>query len=171
MKELSLQLYSVRNAFADTSKAEENFEQIAKMGYTGVEFAGFYGLPKEEMKKILDNTGLKAVSAHAGDICGKEEYYMDYLSYLGAKYIICPWADVDTSDKVKSLAEYVDEGMSKIGVEVKRREGESEGRWAVLDYGDCIVHIFDDENRLFYHLEKLWEDGDNFERIVDDEKN
>ena len=76
-----------------------------------------------------------------------------------------------SSTQVKSLAEYVDEGMSKIGVEVKRREGEGEGRWAVLDYGDCIVHIFDDENRLFYHREKLWEDGDNFERIVDDEKN
>ena len=73
-----------------------------------------------------------------------------------------------SSTQVKALAEYVDEAMSKIGIEVKRREGESEGRWAVLDYGDCIVHIFDDENRLFYHLEKLWEDGDNFERITDD---
>ena len=40
----------------------------------------------------------------------------------------------------------------------------------MLDYGDCIVHIFDDENRLFYHLEKLWEDGDNFERVTDDEQ-
>ncbi len=73
-----------------------------------------------------------------------------------------------STTQVKALAEYVDEATSKIGVEVKRREGESEGRWAVLDYGDCIVHIFDDENRLFYHLEKLWEDGDNFERITDD---
>lgn len=105
MKELSLQLYSVKDVFEDTSKVQENFEKIAEMGYTGVEFAGFYGLPKEEMKKILDRTGLKAVSAHAGDICGKEDYYMDYLSYVGAKYIICPWADVDTLDKVKSLAE------------------------------------------------------------------
>lgn len=75
-----------------------------------------------------------------------------------------------SSTQVKALAEYVDEGMSKLGVEVKRREGESEGRWTVLDYGDCIVHIFDDENRLFYHLEKLWEDGDNFERVTDDDR-
>ena len=61
MKELSLQLYSVKDAFEDTSKVQENFEKIAEMGYTGVEFAGFYGLPKEEMKKIqeiLECTGL-----------------------------------------------------------------------------------------------------------------
>lgn len=74
-----------------------------------------------------------------------------------------------STTQVKALCEHVEEALSKQGVDVKRREGESEGRWAVLDYGDCIVHIFDDENRLFYHLEKLWEDGDNFERIASDD--
>ena len=57
--------------------------------------------------------------------------------------------------------------MSKLGVELKRREGESEGRWAVLDFGDCIVHIFNDETRLFYHLERLWGDESTIEKIVD----
>jgi len=40
-----------------------------------------------------------------------------------------------------------------------------EGRWAVLDYGDVIVHIFNDESRLFYHLESLWDDGKNVTRF------
>lgn len=70
-----------------------------------------------------------------------------------------------SSTQVKSLAEYVDDGMSKMGVEVKRREGDDEGRWVVLDYGDCIVHIFNDENRLFYHLERLWGDENSIEKI------
>ena len=70
-----------------------------------------------------------------------------------------------SSTQVKSLAEYVDDGMSKLGVEVKRREGDEEGRWLVLDYGDCIVHIFNDENRLFYHLERLWGDESSIEKI------
>ena len=70
-----------------------------------------------------------------------------------------------STSQVKALCEYVDDGMSKLGVEVKRRDGESEGRWAVLDFGDCIVHIFNDETRLFYHLERLWGDESTIERI------
>ena len=62
--------------------------------------------------------------------------------------------------QVRTLAENVEEIVEKnLGAVVKRREGVPEGRWAVLDYGDVIVHIFNDEQRLFYHLERLWGDG------------
>ena len=54
--------------------------------------------------------------------------------------------------------------MDKLGVAPVRREGVREGRWAVLDYGDVIVHLFNDETRLFYHLEKLWGDEKNIVR-------
>ena len=37
----------------------------------------------------------------------------------------------------------------------------------MIDYGDVIVHIFNDESRLFYHLERLWEDGENVVRYHD----
>lgn len=62
-----------------------------------------------------------------------------------------------STPQVKALAEAVDEEMSKNGVEKKRMEGISEGRWVVMDYGDIIVHIFHDQTRLFYHLERLWQ--------------
>lgn len=58
----------------------------------------------------------------------------------------------------RALIEHVDEEMEKLGVSPLRCEGVKEGRWAVIDYGDVIVHIFNDETRLFYHLEQLWED-------------
>ena len=61
----------------------------------------------------------------------------------------------------RALIEHVDEEMSKLGFEPTRSEGVREGRWAVLDYGDVIVHIFNDETRLFYHLESLWGDDKN----------
>ena len=61
----------------------------------------------------------------------------------------------------RSLIEHVEEEMDKIGFSPIRREGVREGRWAVLDYGDVIVHIFNDESRLFYHLESLWGDEKN----------
>lgn len=69
-----------------------------------------------------------------------------------------------SASQVKSLAEHVEEETEKqLGVSVKRREGMTEGRWVVLDYGDVIVHVFNDEQRLFYHLERLWGDGEKVE--------
>lgn len=111
---------------------------------------------KEEICKVL-------VAKKANDIVcinvSKKTTLSDYFVIASGR----------STTQVKALCEYVEEGLSKLGVDVRRREGESEGRWAVLDYGDVIVHVFDDENRLFYHLEKLWEDGDNFERIISEE--
>lgn len=65
----------------------------------------------------------------------------------------------------RALIELVEEEIDKIGVAPIRKEGLREGRWAVLDYGDVIVHIFNDETRLFYHLEKLWGDDKNVEKF------
>ena len=57
------------------------------------------------------------------------------------------------------------DAVEKVGGEVRRKEGMSEGRWVVVDFGDVILHIFHDETRLFYHLERLWTDGGNLERF------
>jgi ribosome-associated protein len=67
--------------------------------------------------------------------------------------------------QTRALIEYVEEEMDKLGIAPVRREGVREGRWAVLDYGDVIVHIFNDESRLFYHLESLWGDDKNITRF------
>lgn len=69
--------------------------------------------------------------------------------------------------QTRSLIEYLEEELEKQGVSPIRSEGVKEGRWAVLDYGDVIVHIFNDESRLFYHLEKLWGDENNITRYQD----
>ena len=61
----------------------------------------------------------------------------------------------------RALIEHLEEDIDKLGIAPIRREGVREGRWAVLDYGDVIVHIFNDESRLFYHLENLWGDENN----------
>ncbi len=67
--------------------------------------------------------------------------------------------------QTRALIEHVEEEMEKLGYSPSRREGVREGRWALLDYGDVIVHIFNDETRLFYHLEALWDDGKNLTRF------
>ena len=69
---------------------------------------------------------------------------------------------------VKSLGENLEEFFDKQhGLTPRRREGIREGRWAVLDYADVIVHIFGDEERDFYNLERLWEDGENLVKYED----
>lgn len=72
-----------------------------------------------------------------------------------------------STQHVKSLAENLEEELDKISVAPLRREGVREGRWAVLDYGDVVVHIFNDESRLFYHLERLWADDKNTVKTED----
>ena len=67
----------------------------------------------------------------------------------------------------RALIEHVEEEAEKLGANATRCEGVREGRWAVLDYGDVIVHVFNDQTRLFYHLEKLWGTEDDIERFDD----
>lgn len=61
----------------------------------------------------------------------------------------------------RSLSEDVESDMDKEGVAPIRTEGQREGRWIVIDYGDVLVHLFNDETRLFYHLENVWDTGKN----------
>ena len=68
---------------------------------------------------------------------------------------------------VRTLAENLEEELDKLSLAPLRREGIRDGRWAVMDYGDVVVHIFNDESRLFYHLERLWADGENLRKIED----
>lgn len=63
--------------------------------------------------------------------------------------------------QVKALAENVEEELAKADVFAKRREGLTEGRWCVLDFGDVMVHIFHEQDREYYQLERLWSDGTN----------
>lgn len=80
-------------------------------------------------------------------------------------FIICSGR---STTQVKALAENLEEKLEKEHGEIpRRREGVREGRWAVIDYADVIVHIFSDESRDFYNLERLWEDGKNIVRYTD----
>ncbi len=63
--------------------------------------------------------------------------------------------------QVKALADNVEEELAKQDAFAKRREGYAEGRWCVLDYGDVMVHIFHEQDREYYQLERLWADGTN----------
>lgn len=59
---------------------------------------------------------------------------------------------------VQAIASEVEERMIEAGAKPLRREGRAEGRWILIDFGDLVVHVFHEEERLFYSLERLWKD-------------
>lgn len=60
--------------------------------------------------------------------------------------------------QVVAIAEGIEEALAAQGAKALRREGVREGRWALLDFNDVIVHVMHDEDRTYYDLERLWKD-------------
>lgn len=59
---------------------------------------------------------------------------------------------------VLAIAEEIEDRMQQAGAKPLRREGRAEGRWVLLDFGDIVVHVFHEEDRMYYSLERLWKD-------------
>ena len=75
-----------------------------------------------------------------------------------------PFADVfllasgRNERQVIAIASEVEDRLIESGVKPLRREGRAEGRWILLDFGDLVVHVFHAEERVYYSLERLWND-------------
>ena len=86
---------------------------------------------------------------------------------IGKVSSLCDYFVIATgssSRQVKAIADSVEDEMTKIDIEPRGKEGITSQSWVLLDYGDIMVHIFDEENRGFYNLEKLWKDAPYVER-------
>ena len=68
-------------------------------------------------------------------------------------------ATASSSRQVKAIADSVQDAFTEQGIEPRAKGGYDTQTWILLDYGDIIVHVFDEENREFYNLEKLWKDA------------
>jgi ribosome-associated protein len=68
-------------------------------------------------------------------------------------------ASAPSQRQIKAIADSVEEKMTELNIEPRGKEGYSSQAWIILDYGDVMVHIFNEENRGFYNLEKLWKDA------------
>jgi ribosome-associated protein len=59
---------------------------------------------------------------------------------------------------VLAIADEVEDKLAEAGTKALRREGRNEARWVLLDFGDLVVHVFHQEDRAYYSLERLWKD-------------
>ncbi len=103
-----------------------------------------------EIAEILDNKKAQdIVIIKVGDLTIISDYFVV--------------ASAGSTTHVQTLAGEVQQKMfEKQGLKPARVEGEREGRWIVLDYGEVLVHLFHRDERDFYQLERLWKVKDNF---------
>jgi ribosome-associated protein len=59
---------------------------------------------------------------------------------------------------VLAIAGEIEDKLIEAGTKPLRREGRGEGRWVLMDFGDLVVHVFHEEDRMYYSLERLWRD-------------
>jgi ribosome-associated protein len=78
------------------------------------------------------------------------------VSILADYFIISSGTSVT---HIKTLADELEEKMEEAGCNLLHKEGYNSARWILLDFGELVVHIFHEEDRSFYNLERLWSDG------------
>ena len=81
---------------------------------------------------------------------------IENISTLADYFII---ASGTNRNQVQAMSEAVEEELEKHGIRPKSIEGYQTANWILMDYGDIVLHIFDEENRLFYDIERIWKDG------------
>jgi ribosome-associated protein len=104
----------------------------------------------------LDRVG-RAVEA-AADKKAHGLVVLDVGELLGITdyFLICSGS---SERQVHTIADAVEERLRNEGSRALRSEGAAESGWILIDYGDFIVHVFSDETRAYYDLERLWKDA------------
>ena len=87
------------------------------------------------------------------------------MSVIADTFVIC---SASSKMQVKAICDHVEEELKKDGEAPSRVDGYTEARWVILDYGDVFLHVFYDEDRLFYNLERLWNNGSNTYAITEE---
>ncbi|MBE7012930.1 MAG: ribosome silencing factor [Ruminococcaceae bacterium] len=92
--------------------------------------------------------------------------HVEPLTTLCDYFVICSGT---SAPHVNAIYEEIDEKLSEIGVYPASRQGVGNPGWVLLDYGDVIVHIFNESSREFYSIERLWSDAEqiNVENLTD----
>ena len=99
-----------------------------------------------------------AICKAASDKKASDIVIMDMKELMSSTdtFVIC---SANTATQVRAIADNIEEEMDKAGVSFMHKEGYREGEWVLLDYGDVVAHIFRQESREYYALERLWGDA------------
>ncbi len=116
------------------------------------------------MSNAVDKDLIKIVYNALDDKKGIDIKVLDIskISVMADYFIIASGAN---KNQVQALADNVEEEILKRGIHARQVEGYPSGNWILMDYGDFIVHVFNQDDRLFYDLERIWKDGELVEIV------
>jgi sugar phosphate isomerase/epimerase len=119
IKKVGVQLYTVRDLMKNDF--EGTIAKVAQIGYKEVEFAGYFGRTADQVKAVLDKTGLKAPSTHVqyDELDDKFPSVIEFSKAIGLEYIICPWIPEDLR-KSPDIWKQASEKFNKCGEQSKQ---------------------------------------------------
>jgi len=106
-----------------------------------------------DLRKLVDKIVETLKNKKARDI---DIIDITKISTLADYFVICSGT---STTHIRTLADELEEKLGNDGHQCLRKEGYNSARWVLIDYGDVVVHIFHEEDRNFYNLERLWADG------------
>jgi ribosome-associated protein len=112
-----------------------------------------------KVEQLGDWANLASAAAQAAAVKGRDVIFFEVGPVLAITegFIL---ATGNTARQVRSIAEEVEEAVKAAGGQGPVRiEGLDDARWVLLDFGSFVVHVFQEETRAFYALEKLWSDA------------
>lgn len=100
----------------------------------------------------------QTICAAASDKKARDIVVMDMQGLMNSTdyFVVC---SANTATQVRAIADNIEEKMGEAGVDFNHKEGYREGEWILLDYGDVVAHIFMQEAREYFALERLWGDA------------
>ena len=110
---------------------------------------------------MIDSKELALKAARFLDEKGADDIQILEVAHLTSITDYFVIANGRNTQAVRTLAEDLEDKLAEIDIVPRRKEGEQASRWIVLDYAHVIVHIFHPEERKYYNIERLWQDGSN----------
>lgn len=156
---VGVQLYTLRNEtqidFAGT------LEKVAKIGYEGVEFAGYGEISSSQMRRYLESFGLKAAGSHIGiDILSQKlDELIEYNLEIGNKYIVCPWNNYNGREEYLKAAELYNQIGQKCkdnGLKFCYHNHAKEFECFDGEYGMDIIYNNTDPQLLMAEIDTYW---------------
>lgn len=81
---------------------------------------------------------------------------IENITEIADYFVICSGT---STTHIKSIADELEFKLGEAGLQAYHKEGYDTARWILLDYSDVVIHVFHQEDRGFYNLERLWSDG------------
>ena len=152
-----IQLYSIRDL------AKESFEEAvrtaAKIGYSSIEFAGFFGRSSAEVVKAMDDAGIRICGTHSGwgELANDYENTLRFHKEIGNTHYTIPGADLSTPEKLKDFVEFLNYMTPKLaseGIELAYHNHSRE--FIVNDFGVRTHDVLAAETSVKFEIDTYW---------------